>query len=268
MQLKRRVALNGAQLDQVDSRIVISSVEPGDGKESITAVDAASGYGQRITSRRRSTLDMVVKFRILERGHSASGLQNRAEVLEKVNAWAAGGGLLTVNYKPDRQLRVILAQAPGEGSLWDYTKEFTITFRAYGVPYWEQVTPGSEVIDEGGSSGTEIVLIGGSAKTQADVTLENTSGSTVDTVSISVGDNTMSFSNLGLADDEILTIDHTDDGLVRIRILDTNDAYRDAMAKRDATSANDFMTAPGNTICAYEATGACTMTLIWRERYL
>ena len=97
MKLTRRVALNGKQLDTVDDRIVISSVEPGDGRENITAVDAASGYGQRVTGNRRSTLDMVVKFRIQEHGRNKDGLQSRAEVLEKVNAWAAAGGVLTVD---------------------------------------------------------------------------------------------------------------------------------------------------------------------------
>ena len=107
----RRVALNGVQLDEVHEAIVIRSVEPADGKESIAAVPTAFGYGQRVTSKRRDTLDMVVRFAIRIKRND---MENRASVLEAVNAWAATaaeGAWLTVNYKPNRRLWVVLAQA-------------------------------------------------------------------------------------------------------------------------------------------------------------
>lgn len=266
MQMKRRVALNGVWLDEVDSRIVISGVEPADGRENITAVDAAAGYGQRITGSRRSTAEMIVKFRILEHGHSESGLQARAEVLEKVNAWAAAGGYLTVNYKPDRRLGVVLAQAPGEGSLWDYTKEFTITFRAYAVPYWEQETAKSVSFGGAASSGAGTVQADGSVKTQADVEVRNTSGMTINNVSITVGGNNMTFSGLGLGGSEALVIDHVN-GLVRIRIRNGS-SYRSAMAMRSMDSADDFRLSPGSSRASFSAQRACAMTVSWRARYL
>lgn len=265
MQMKRRVALNGAWLDEVDSRIVVSSVEPADGRENISAVDAAAGYGQRITGRRRSTLDMVVKFRILEHGHSESGQQARAEVLEKVNAWAASGGVLTVNYKPDRRLNVILAQAPGEGSLWDYTKEFQIVFRAYTIPYWESASAVNTSFYAAAGSGNKSLVVEGSAETQCDVMVANNSGSTMNSCTISIGGKSMTFSALGLASGETLVVDHSD-GLVRIRIQGSGGTFRSAMAKR--TGANDFMVAPGTITCSYTVANNCRITVGWRTRYL
>ena len=267
MKLTRRVALNGKQLDNVDDRIVISSVEPGDGRENITAVDAASGYGQRVTGNRRSTLDMVVKFRIQEHGRNKDGLQSRAEVLEKVNAWAAAGGVLTVNYKPERRLNVILAQAPGEGSLWDYTKEYTMTFRAYAIPYWEQENAQSVVIGGSASSGSGTAAIDGSAKTQCNAELYNNSGKEINTAEVIIGSHKMSFAGLTLAGGESLVIDHSS-GLVRIRIRGTNGKYRSAMAMRSTSSANDFMVSPGNNSCSFTAQRACRLTVSWRARYL
>ena len=265
MILSRRVALNNVQLDEVDSRIVISSVEPGDGKENFTAVDAAAGFGQRITGYRRQTVDMVVRFRIHERGKTTSAQQERAEVLEKVNAWAAPGGVLTVNYKPGRRLNVVLVQAPGEGSLWDYTKEFQMTFRAYAIPYWEDSTQSSKQIGTDDAEETTITT-GGSAPAQIGFTMLNTSGSAINTASISAGGQTMNFTDLGLANGETLTIDHTDDGLVRIRILGSGGSYRSAMAVR--SGANDFRIDAGTRTVSYTAGGACTVTAIWRARYL
>ena len=266
MQLKRRVALNGVWLDEVDSRIAVSSVEPADGRENISAVDAAAGYGQRITGNRRSTLDMSVKFRILAHGHSEDGMAARAEVLEKINAWAAAGGVLTVNYKPDRRLNVILAQAPGEGSLWDYTKEFTIVFRAYSIPYWEQETAQQQVVGGSSASGSKSIQIEGSVKTQCNVELLNVSGMAINNARVTVGDRVMIFSSLGLGGNEALVIDHAD-GLVRIRIRNGG-SYRSAMAKRSMDSADDFMAAPGSRSAAYNADRACRMTVSWRARYL
>ena len=273
MILKRRVALNGVWLDEVDSRICISSVEPADGRESITAVDAASGYGQRITGIRRQTVDMVVKFRIHEKGRSEAGMRARSEVLEAVNSWAAGGGYLTVNYKPDRRLYVILAQAPGEGSLWDFSKEFQITFRAYGIPYWEQEAAQSVMFGGNATSGSRQIGISGSAKTQVNVELQNTDSAGMDTATITVGSDTMAFSSLSLAAGETLVIDHTESGLVRIRIRSTGGVYRSAMAKRvnisaGVPSANDFMQAPGTKTASYSAAKKCKMTVSWRARYL
>ena len=268
MKLTRRVALNGKQLDNVDDRIVISSVEPGDGRENITAVDAASGYGQRVTGNRRSTLDMVVKFRILEHGHTKSGMQGRAEVLEKVNAWAAEGGVLTVNYKPERRLNVILAQAPGEGSLWDYTKEYTMTFRAYAIPYWEQENAQSITFGGSSATGNGTAAVDGSAKTQLKAELYNNSGKEINTATVRIGPNVMEFTNLALAGAETLVIDHTSNGLVRIRIRSASGGYRSAMAARSTSSANDFMVTPGNIACSYTAQRACRLTVSWRARYL
>ena len=268
MILKRRVALNGVWLDEVDSRICISAVEPADGRENITAVDAASGYGQRVTGMRRQTVDMVVRFRIHEKGRSESGMQARSEVLEAVNAWAAGGGYMTVNYKPDRRLFVRLVQAPGEGSLWDFSKEFTITFRAYGIPYWEQET--AKVVTFGGSSssGSGAMQVDGSVETQANVELLNTSGMAIANATVTVDGKTMSFTGLGLAANETLVIDHTDEGLVRIRIRSAGGSYRSAMAIRSSSSADDFRTKPGNRTASYSAQRACRMTVGWRARYL
>ena len=266
MIMKRRVALNGQQLDQVDSRIVISAIEPGDGKESISATDRAGGYGQRVTTEHRSSMDLIVRFRILERGKSVSGMTNRASVLEAVNAWAAAGGVLTVNYKPGRRLNVKMVQAPGEGSLWDYTKEYAIVFRAYAVPYWEDSTETSETVSGMDAIETGEVTILGSGPAQANVTFTNGSGSTIDSMSLHTGDSEMAFSSLGLENGESLVIDHNKN-LVRIRIYDGS-TYRSAMAKRTSGSADDLIMTPGINYCGYNAAANCTMTVSWRSRYL
>ena len=264
MILKRRVALNGIWLDELDNRIIVSGIEPGAGKENITSTDAAAGYGSRITGNRRSTLDMVIRFKLLQRSRTEDNLAERAALLEKVNAWAAPGGILTVNYKPNRRLNVTLVQAPGEGSLWDYTKEFAITFRAYAIPYWEDETENTSTAGGNTQTDSGSFTVDGSAKTQADVILENMSGAQVKGCTVSVGGKTMEFSALTLLANEALVIDHVD-GLVRIRVKES-DGYRNVMALREG--ADDFMVEPGTETMSYSAQRACKMTVKWRNRYL
>ena len=134
MILKRRVALEGVQLDELDERIVISGIDEAAGKDSITAVGSSAGVGQRITGRRRDTLDVPVKFLMKIKN---GDMEARELLLEKINGWAAAGGWLTVGHRPDRRLNVVLAQAPGAGDMFNWTNEYTMVFRAYSVPYWE-----------------------------------------------------------------------------------------------------------------------------------
>ena len=264
----RRVALNGAQLDQADSSIVIRGVETADGKENISAVAFGGRSGQRITGKRRDTLDVVVRFAI---NIKKANLAGRAAALEAVNEWAArakDGAVLTVNYKTNRQLYVILAQAPGEGNMFQYDREFSITFRAYGVPYWQETEATATASIEAGTSGDADITVAGSADTVADVVLTNESESTVDTCAVSVDGNLMSFTGLGLAAGESLVIDHAEDGTLRIRILETDESYRSAMASRDPSSADDLFCRTGTRSAGFEAAAACSMTVECKGRYL
>lgn len=264
----RRVALDGAELDQANSAIVIHSVETGDGKENFSAVSMASGSGQRVTNHHRDTMDIIVRFAILIRKNNLAG---RAAALEAANAWAArakDGAWLTVNYKTNRRAWVKLVQAPGEGSLWDYTKDFQITFRAYSVPYWQETEASSTVTIEAAASGTGLITLQGSADTVADVTMTNEGSGTVNNCSVVVDGNEMEFESLGLAVGESLVIDHADDGLLRIRILDTNEDYRDVMDKRTPESSDDLYCRTGLRYISFTADYACSMTLECKGRFL
>ena len=246
MILNRRVALNGIWLDELDRRIVISGIEPADGKETISDTDLAAGYGARITMFRRRTLDIVIKFMMLEHGRSVTGLEERSRLLETINAWAAPGGVLEVNYKPDRRLNV-----PADPDCW--------------API--AGTPSLPSVQIGGvsSGGTGSIMIDGSAQPQCDVMIENKSGANIDSCSVTIGPHTMTFSSLGLGGSEALVIDHMD-GILRIRIRNSAGGYRSALAKR--SGADDFMPQPGNASCAFTAGRACQMTVSWRARFI
>ena len=266
MQMAHRVALDSVQLDSVDSRIMISKVETGDGKENVSAVSLMGGSGSRVTGIHRDSLDITVKFfiRLKKRDMAA-----REQVLEKANAWAANGGLLTTNFKSGRQIRVFRAQAAAAGDPWEWTKEYSIVLRACGVPYWQESTPVT-VTKTSVSSSSFSMSVGGSERTVLDVTFVNSSQATCNTFSISTGASVVAFDELGLAPGETLSIDHVDTGrgaYLRMRIKNTSNVWRSAMAKRLAASSDDLYIMPGSRTVEMTAQRAGALTASCSGRY-
>lgn len=271
MILSRRVALDGAQLDEIDSRVVIQSVKTGAGKNTITAVSLYGRDGQRVTGAQRDTIDVEIEFGLLIRKEEMAA---RAELLEAVNAWAAaasienGGAWLTLEHKANRRMRVVLAEPADEGDLREWARNFRITFRAYGVPYWQEAEPTARISGEASTSWSGTMTVGGNARTAADVSLTNVSGALLNTAAISVGGGTMWFEGLGLAADETLVIDHDETGTIRIRIRSAGGVYRSALGKRTGMSADDFRVMPGSAAVSYSTQRACSVTASAPGRFL
>ena len=266
MQLRHRVALNGVELDSIDPRIMIQRIETGDGKENINTVSLMGGSGSRVTSIHRDSLDITVKFTIRLR---KTEMADRETVIEKVNAWAFAGGWLTTNYKENRRIRVFRAQAAGAGDPWEWTKEYALVFRACGVPYWQEEEPASATV-ENVSSANISLSVAGSEKSVLEAEFRNTSGSTVSTLTISTGEASMTFSDLGLANGETLVIDHNDNGkrnYLRIRIRSSGGTYRSAMSKRSAGSGNELTISPGSRTVTLTAGGAGTAKVSCSGRF-
>lgn len=266
MQLRRRVALNGVQLDSIDNSIVIQGIDEADGTEDIESVVLYGTGGSRVTSIHRKELSVTVRFSILLR---KDRMAEREEVLEKVNAWAYGGGWLTTNYKTNRRIRVFRVQAPGMGDARNWTKEFTILFRACGVPYWQEENPEAVTV-QNASSRTISFGVRGSETSVLDFSFRNTSGETINTFSIQTPMSSISFSGLGLANGETLVLDRTDNGkwcLMQIRIRNSGGTWRSAMSKRTESSSNDLTIAPGTHPVSFTAGGAGTITISCNGRF-
>lgn len=256
MILSHRVALNGVQLDSIDSRIRVQGVECQQGKEQISTVSLFGGQGQRITNRHRDSMDVVVRFSI---GIKKDNMQARNDVFERVCEWAEGGGWLTVNYKPERRLKVICAQLPPEGDLWEWNKVFAITFRACGVPYWQQDPPGRLMAT--GNRISRIIGVAGNARTVVDLEFKCTSG-VCSTFTAFVAGNTITLTGLNLRSGQTLTIDHSDEGLLRIWV----DGFS-VLAKRTAASSDDLYVWPGTALVEVETQGTGALTISCAGRY-
>ena len=261
MILKRRVALNGVHLDSLDERIIITGIDEAAGKDNITATMSINGSGQRVVKKRRDTLDVTVKFTMAIKNDDMAA---RALLLEAVNAWAAKGGWLTVNYRPDRRLSVVLAQAPGGGDQFNWANEYTLVFRAYAVPYWEDAAPATATSGTG-SSGSMQITVPGSAETVADVIVANKSGAAIAKVELTIGGKYMKFeTGTILASGQSLVIDHPQ----TVNQIYFRATVNGSSVMRYRTGANDFTVQPGNVGISFSASRAVQVTVNVKGRHL
>lgn len=263
MQLSRRVSLNDVQLDEIDSRIIVAGIEEEAPRLNFSAVSRFGAAGQRVTSRHRDTLDVTVKFAIRV---TRRNLEARSELFEKVAGWAAGGGWLKVNYKPNRRLRVVCTALPAAGDQADWDTEYEITFRAYGVPYWRQATPATLTVASTKSM-SRVMEIAGTTDSVLEVSFTNISGMEINTLSVETAKSRFDFKSLGLKADETLSIDHTAEGLLRIRIKSAAGVWRSALAKRTTDSADELVVSPGMATIGLTAQRAGKVTLSCYGRF-
>lgn len=259
MILSRRVSLDGIQMDEIDEAVVIRRVDTGVSHESVNAVNRMGGFGQRMTSQHWETLEVSVAYAI---DVNKRELERRREIFDAVAAWANRKGWLQTTAQPGKRMRVDKTVMPTAGDLWDWTDEFTILFRAYGVPFWQAETP-SVLEIPGVQIGSAAFEVGGSIPTVADVTAKNISGQTIDRISITVGGNVFTFDKLGLAGNETLSINHGTDGLLQIRA-----GTRNAFSLRTPESADDLVCGPGLTRVSVNSQRAVQIRVTATGRYV
>lgn len=249
MILSRRVALGGVQLDELHERIVIRRVDPGVPYETSDTVDRMGGVGQRVTGQHWETLEVNVTYAI---DVPKSNMTLRREIFDAVNSWAIRKGWLTVNWLPNRRFYVDKVVIPGSGDMWEWTNEYTITFRAYNVPFWQDEQPG-QAVSGIAASGRVWVPVGGNIRSVMDITFRNMSGMTINNFWVQAGGNRITLSSLGLGGSSSIQIHHGTDGLLRIT-ADGVSVYS------KYTGADDLYVEPGSVAVDFGADRAGILT--------
>ena len=257
MILQRRAALGTSQLDELDEKIVIRSIDPGVPRENIQAVSRMGGAGQRVTSQHWETLDVSVVWAI---NVPKKELAERRRIFDLVNSWALQKGWLTVSEMPDRQMYVDKVIVPGSGDLWDWTAEYTTTFRAYNVPFWQSTTPVA-VANGNITSGTMRITVPGNVDSVLDITAKNISGSAISNIAFSAAGKTLTLNGVNLASGATLEISHGTDGLLRITAGGTS-------KYSIKTGADDLTVSPGAVNVGVSSGGALQVTVRCTGRYI
>ena len=269
MQLSRRVALDGVQLDEQHAQIAIQSIQSqaARGNTGSTAV-RYGGSGSRRIAGHREYMEITVGFSIVIKKGLA---EEREAVLEAVNAWAAiarDGAWMTTNMKPGRQIRVYLEEPAVMGDARsDPQKTMSIRFRAYGIPNWQESEARSVILADGSTGGGSLE-IGGNAPTCAEIRMENISGQPISWAGVSVGTRSIGLTGISLGAGETLIIDHDTEGLIRIRIQGIYGQSRSILDKRAEWSADDYWVNPGMAYVSFQSERACRVTASVRGRFL
>lgn len=258
MILSRRVALGGVQLDEIHDAVVIRRVDTGVPHETVSAVNRMGGAGQRMTSQHWETLEIGVTYAIDVNKRQP---KLRREVFDAVNSWAIRGGWLTTTSQPGKRVWIDKVIVPGSGDLMDWTGDFTIGFRAYGVPFWQEESPTPLVIGSI-ARGSRNIEVKGTARTVADITARNISGQVINQMTLGIGNSNFTFTGLGLGGSESLVISHTENGLLQIRV-----GNRDAYHLRTPESADDLYVDPGVKPVRIDSQRAVQLTVTAAGRY-
>ena len=267
MIMNHRIAVGDAQLDEVDERVMVCGIEEPQVAESITTATRFGGVGQRVTGQHRETLDVIVKFALRQK---KDDLMKRQLLFNRVVAWAMAakdGAWITVGHRPGQRLRARLYQLPALGEPAEWNGEYSITFRAYGVPHWQEAAP-VELTVKSTKNTSKSLTVDGTADTVVNVKFENLSGMKIETATIQAGSSKIALKSLSLMAQETLVIDHSAEGLLRIRIRSASGSYRSAMAARTEESADDLWVSPGKSTISFTAQRAGKLTVSCYGRWM
>lgn len=236
----------------VDPRVQISNIS--------WNTATKTGYGEN-TGRdgrrrhriRRDVLRVTVEFTLYE----FMDIEARAAVIEAVNAWARDG-YLEIGNKPGRRVWVQCTQLASEEDARNHNASFSLVFETADAPYWESSHPA--VFTLTGASGSATARIPGTRESApAEVTVQATGG-TLNTLTLRLGETSMEFADLGIAQGSSLLLGHDENGYLTI----ASSAGASKYDKRTGESDDELTCNAGNAQIGFSANVACRVTFrVW-----
>lgn len=262
MLTKVSVGLNGILLTDIDSSIVLQSVEESAPSWNPTASARAHLLGQHYLTTEKRFKDVTVNFALAIRDDFA----HRTEVMDRIAAWAATGGKLTLNYRNDQELRVKCITLPALTDVLKWANPYRIVFRAYDIPQWISTFPST--VSFTSALATRTLYVRGTAGGKLCVAAANHSGSTCTWIAFSVSDSQrIQLAGFELLDGETFVMDYTDNDIQRIWIQPASGPYRSILDKRSETSVDDIWVGEGPTDVSVSASCSLDWTLYTYGRW-
>ena len=259
---KLSVSLNGTQLYNVDSSIIIQGIDEQMINLNPTAASRASLNGQHFVSMEKRYRDVVVSFAINERDFT-----KRRKIYGKVCTWARDGGELQVGYRnSDTVLYVVCTALPALANVSQWNNPMQMTFRAYDIPCWIDKIGIGQAPAESSMDTSFVVENPGTMPTELEIMFANSSGSTCNTVTITSGGQKIGLTGLGLANGETLFIDHDNKDIQKIYIRNGS-TNRSVMAKRTVDSNDEIWMPVGEYPVRVQSDVALGLNFFARGRY-
>lgn len=250
MRTKVQVALNGAQLHEIDESVIVQQVIEQAPTLKRATIASGTHVGQLPTTLDRLSLDVQVVFSLRGKDDRAK----RMQTLQRIAAWATDGGWLTVNYRTGERLRVECDALPNVGDIKKWNGTYTLTFRAYAVPYWQQTAANESTASA--ASGSVTLSRGGNAEAPLLFSYKNTGSADVNAVTVTCAGQKIALSGLALKPGETVALEYDDRRNMQSIRIAGGSAARDARPYRSADSSDDIMLRAASNAVGYSASAA------------
>ena len=256
MRTRYDVYMDGLPLDAIDPAIYVTDVQENPVSYEPTTLQRAKGDGLWVLRRLRDSLQVKVEFMVRERD-----VTRRAEVLNRVAAWAMDGNFLALGYRPGQRLRILCETLPAITSALKWSQVLSMTFTAYAMPYWEAETPIRASFT--GTGGTASIRQAGNAPCYLEADVTPSSG-TLTSLSLTADGQTMAFDWLSVGSGKMLKIFYDDQWILRAEVDGAS-----VLSKRTSGSDDDLILPPGKfTTVTISADKAVSVTLKARGLWL
>ena len=242
-------ALNGVLLSSLHARVCVLDIREQAPKVHHTALTLYPEGRQQLLSRRES-LTVQVLFSVHD---EKPELRTRA--LQRICAWAAGGGVLTATSHPDQQLTVVCTALPAV-TAEDWTETCTLTFQTTRCPYWEDAAESTAY----GSEILTLYLPGTAESAPVNALILNADDTPITRITLRAGSTAMTFEGIHLPAGRMLLLNQTD-GPLRVEadgesILHCRTAESDDMLLLPCgKSSTVYATADGDVSASFSARG-------------
>lgn len=226
------VKLNNVSLSSVNDNLLIIDVAY-QTESSTEQMRIANRDGARLSDRYRSANSVTVTFELHE-----YDIVKRQSALQDVIAWARNGGVLKINDRKNQSLRVVCDALPNI-SVRNWTEALTITFSAYAYPYWQNTSATVATLVGKNTSGS-LKLDGTAPKAYVDVSVTTTAKLT--SLTVKVGDTSISLSDLNIAANKTITFSYSSSMVLSIKCGSDS-----LLSKRTAKSSDDLVAVCGAT---------------------
>ena len=178
----------------------------------------------------------------------------RQRILADIITWSKGS-TLTVSDRPGQKLVCVCEKLPAIKSAMKWTETLSITFSAYGIPYWQDDVPTSGTLSsQTGEAAAGTIFVPGNAE-KAYMNVDVTAGAALTSLSVACGNSGIQLvfpNDSPLASGSVVKFAYNADGILSIKTGSTS-----LLDKRTAASSDNLEVKCGmNNGIAVEATGA------------
>ena len=238
--------LNGVALSLIADEIVVTDIVEDAPRMDTQTVPLALASGMLRTVNRRQSLSVRIRYVI-----RTQDVVRRSAVQEMVTAWAAGGGTLMVNTRPEKQLQVVCDTVPAQGSGMKWTDEIEIVLTAYGSPYWEDISPRSIGVSTAWNAARgEYYFVGAlkpNGNTQTiplECAMECGGDTVLDQLEISCGDTFIKLEGIEAKAGDVISVLYDKNGVLQINKANTAGNVS-LLPMRTPASSDDLLATPG-----------------------